>query len=522
MEQITNYYKIIPVNEYVYIIGVHDSYEPDAIKKMHDFAVSGGYDMLCCGSDSILPENKIEQIKYGIFGFGYTHIKTVWNKFVKKEIYEKIEYGNECDNEDCFITCQFLFYSEKIGFFPENLYYRNKKYSENIFDRRSNYERIIEFCKDKFGKDMSIFQPELNLRMVDINKRFTIVAALERIKKLPMAEAYEDLRILIKNNPQIYFRDEETAKDITNNWNGTVQKPKNLRFVENAIPVVLSANDKFAPFSAVMLQSLLDNSNPQRKYHFIIFERNFSDKIKKCFISQVSEFPNCEIDFINMISILDDIPLVSKDRLSIDTFSRLLIPFWFDEYSKVIYLDSDMIVKADIALLYDLDLQGYCLGTAVNQNTIGNLNIKNYFHIIRNATFLFIENWFSYINAGVLVFDTKKFTKEFPYCDFFKFAIYFCNRYAKHNEDQSILSISLQDNYFALPPEWNYLWHAPRDNGQCFQVADSTVKIIHFASRVKPWHDNPLIANNPDAIAYRNYAMTVPLYAEYFNNRNEI
>jgi lipopolysaccharide biosynthesis glycosyltransferase len=545
-------YKIIPVNEYVYIIGTNDTYEPDALKKMYDYAVSGDYDMLYCGSNRcILPENKIEQIKYGIFGFGYKNIKRLRNKFVKKEIYEKIKFCKKCDGEDCFIACQLLYYSQRIGYFSEKLYHRKKIYLKKRFKRKTNYERIIEFCKEKFGNDLSIFEPELSLMMGRIKRRLKRLkrlrklkrlkqlrrlkrlkrfrrfrrfakVAMERIKGLPITEVKEEIRKLIKYNPKIYFRNEKAAKNLSDNWNGTIQKPQNLRIVENAIPVVLCANDKFAPFSAVMLQSILDNSNPQRKYHFIIFERNFSGKIKKCFINQVSKFPNCEIDFIDMSSIFDDIPLVSTDRLSVDIFSRLFIPFWFDKYSKVIYLDSDMIAKEDIALLYDLDLQGYCLGAAVNQNTERYLELKKYSFIKRKIDLIFIENWFRYINSGVLVFDTKKFAKEFPYSDFFKFSIYFCNRYAKHSNDQSILSISIQDNYFALPPEWNYLWHAPRDDEKRFQAADSAVKIIHFASRVKPWHDNPLIAYNPDTIAYRNYAKTVPLYAEYLNKGNEI
>jgi lipopolysaccharide biosynthesis glycosyltransferase len=326
-------------------------------------------------------------------------------------------------------------------------------------------------------------------------------------------EEINHYRNLIREKKDIYLYDEETAKHLADTWNGTINKPKNLRFIENAIPVVLCANENYAPYLAVMLQSLLDNSNSQRKYHFIILERDFSAKTKNCLINQVLEFSHCEIDFIDIKSELDEIPLASPGwHFSTDMFSRFFIPYWFDKYPKIIYLDCDMLAKGDIAELYDLDISNFCIGIALCQVTGWHLKNKDYaFFLDFTASFTFVENWSRYINSGVLVFDTQKFREKLSYQDLFRFAIYFTNRYAKHYGDQDVLALLVKDDYFILPPEWNYQW---RIFSRGYRIAEPSTKIIHFTSGMKPWKNEPEIEYHLATIEYRDYAMKVPLYRD--------
>jgi lipopolysaccharide biosynthesis glycosyltransferase len=320
-------------------------------------------------------------------------------------------------------------------------------------------------------------------------------------------------RNALKSRDNIYFHDEETAKRLADSWNGIINKPENLRFIENAIPIALCANENFAPYLAVMLQSLLDNSNSQRKYHFIILERNFSAKTKDYLVNQVSKFSHCEIDFIDIKSVFDDIPVVSYiPDISIDTFSRFLIPYWFDKYPKVIYLDSDMLAKTDIAELYDLDISNFCMGIALCQVINWRLENKDYaFFLNSTAAFIFVENWSRYINAGVLVFDTQKFREKISCQDLFRFAIYFTNRYKRQYGDQDVLALLIKDDYFILPPEWNYQWIIFSND---YRMAESNTKIIHFITKVKPWKNESEIKYSLASTEYRNYAMKVPLYRE--------
>ena len=177
--------------QYILPIDGDDWIELNMIENLYCCTVFNGYDICCCGyfeerenntcilSPQIIPESKIEKMKYGTFGFGNT--KLLWNKLVKRDIYEKVVFQKTGTNEDCLITAQLLYYAEKIGFYPLPLYHwqfnensvtNNKLLAKKRYeDRKMNYEHIIEFCREKFGDDLSIFEPELSRRMADIEKQ---------------------------------------------------------------------------------------------------------------------------------------------------------------------------------------------------------------------------------------------------------------------------------------------------------------------------------------------------------------
>jgi glycosyltransferase involved in cell wall biosynthesis len=179
--------------EYVIPIDSDDYVEHDMMEKLYYCAIFGNYDMVCCGyfeekkcstymqNPQILPEseNKIELIKYGIFGFG--NAKVLWNKLVKRSIYEKLDFGKKNIADDCFMTCQNLYNLQKIGYFPEHLYHwvytgesvtTDPKLAQARYeDRKVIYERISDFCREKFGNDLNIFEPELSKRIADIERQ---------------------------------------------------------------------------------------------------------------------------------------------------------------------------------------------------------------------------------------------------------------------------------------------------------------------------------------------------------------
>ena len=339
--------------------------------------------------------------------------------------------------------------------------------------------------------------------------------------ELTQTEKIDRVKNLIKCS-DIYLKDEETAKSLADSWNGEINKPQNLRFIENAIPVVLCANESYAPYLAVMLQSLLDHSNPNRVYHFIIFERGFSTNSKKCLSEQVAKFLNCEIDFVSVS--FDGCYINSVFHFSIDAFSRLFISYWLDKYPKVIYCDSDMIAKTDIAKLYDLDIRPFCMAAVIDQLAAFDFHLKNkdYSKFLHTSALMFLENWFCYFNTGILVLDTQKFKKLISYQDLFRFIIYYTNRYSKHLVDQDVLNILIKDNFFVLPPEWNYHWRSSK-NKLHYLVSKSDTKILHFVTEKKPWKDVSDIENHPDVLAYREYAKKVKLFrerTEKFQKRN--
>jgi glycosyltransferase involved in cell wall biosynthesis len=172
--------------EYIIPIDSDDWIELNMLEKMINEALLNNLDMVCCGffqefmkdGRSVANEapqfmqNKLERIRFGTFGLAMFAC-SVWNKLVKREIYEKVVFPKGSVGEDIVITTQTLYYSEKIGSIRNCFYhyrYREdsvscrsekedmKKYSEV----KDNYIRQVSFCKEKFGEDLSVFEPELS------------------------------------------------------------------------------------------------------------------------------------------------------------------------------------------------------------------------------------------------------------------------------------------------------------------------------------------------------------------------
>ena len=314
----------------------------------------------------------------------------------------------------------------------------------------------------------------------------------------------------IKKRRDAYFLDEVDARTLADNWNGVISKPQDLRFIDGAIPVVLSAGEKLAPVMAVALQSLLNNSNSERKYHFIILNEDFSEKTKALLRDQVSHFSHCVIDFVNVAHVFDEIPISPPPNspYNIYTWLKLFIPYWFDTYEKVIFLDTDIMAKGDIAELYDFDISDFGLGAAVNQYPEWMLQQKNYSYFLNvgDQVFTLFDNWSRYICTGVLVFDTHKFKMKFAQQDFFKLAIYYSNRYLLYLSELDLLAILLKDDYYLLPPEWNHQMGSFAYHGY-YMPSPPNTKIVHY----KPWENNPLMNEDPDVLEWRELVATVPL-----------
>ncbi|MCL2102231.1 MAG: hypothetical protein FWH22_11030, partial [Fibromonadales bacterium] len=128
---------------------------------------------------------------------------------------------------------------------------------------------------------------------------------------------------------------------------------------------------------------------------------------------------------------------------------------------------------------------------------------------LANPVFLLLKNWHSYFNSGVLIFDAEKFRKKFSCQELFRFAIYYTNRYKKRCNDQDVLNLLVEDNYFVLPPEWNHMWTV---NG--YTPSSPKTKIIHFTNSVsiKPWDNNSLFEDYIDTKEYKKFALNVPLF----------
>lgn len=251
-------------------------------------------------------------------------------------------------------------------------------------------------------------------------------------------------------------------EEVSVNIEKSIKKP--------TIHLVSVTNDNYAVPLAVMLNSLLKNKVSENPIKIYVIASQLYPKNRSLLAKTVGKF-NLKIEF----SPID--PAIYKNfktvyYLTKETYYRISIPDLLNEKTdKVIYLDCDIIVKADITELWNIDIDKYLLGAVED------------FWVRRNSP-LSMSSGSAYFNAGVLLINLKKWREEHIKDKVIEFIktnsakVKFCS--------QDPLNAILRDKWLQLDPKWNYMPHYLNYPG----LRNIKPAIIHYAGLKKPWKDN--------------------------------
>lgn len=253
------------------------------------------------------------------------------------------------------------------------------------------------------------------------------------------------------------------------------------------IHIVVSTDKNFFKYTGVMLTSLFENFNCQKDNRKLRIHALLSSNVTKHDMELLKELCiqyDASIEFLEIQNDKTDQFVVSH-HISQATYFRIFISELLSkDIYKVIYLDSDLIIKGDISELWDIDLKEKIL--AAVDDPMGRERMKD----------LQIPLNFSYFNAGILVINLANWRKQQLTDKIIAFI--------KHNPskliywDQDALNATLYDQRIAIHPKWNvqsvmynqdysYLF-----NHDEYIYALENPMIIHYTSASKPWH----ITNN--------------------------
>ena len=155
------------------------------------------------------------------------------------------------------------------------------------------------------------------------------------------------------------------------------------------------------------------------------------------------------------------------------TYGRLLLAD-IVKGNSVLYLDADLVVEIDVLELEHFQFGGNFLaavGGGIFKNTLGN---KFYIGKLK------IDPLEEYFNAGILLFDLKKWREEKVKDQCLELA----NKYPLElpSHDQSLLNILCQGKFAKLPNNFNCSWEADQS-----KPGLSDKQILHFVGAPKPW-----------------------------------
>lgn len=266
------------------------------------------------------------------------------------------------------------------------------------------------------------------------------------------------------------------------------------------IPIFFAVDDNYTPFLAVALQSLVANSSNEYYYAIKVLYTNISEENKNKILKY--EKKNIKIEFVDLNYYIQEVKekLFTRDYYTKTTYFRLFIPNLYPQYTKVIYLDSDIVLLGDIAKLYHQELGGN-LVAAVPDDIIQNEPIfQEYVEKVVG-----MADYRRYFNAGVLVMNLDelrkfKFQEKFLYLlETVKFAVV---------QDQDYLNRLCKGRTKILDTGWDRM---PVQNNK---TKLEELNLVHYNLNYKPWHY--------DNILYGEYFWKYAKETEYYEEIKKI
>ncbi|MTK10643.1 MAG: glycosyltransferase family 8 protein, partial [Clostridiaceae bacterium] len=231
-------------------------------------------------------------------------------------------------------------------------------------------------------------------------------------------------------------------------------------------------------------------------YDIIILQKEISETNKKLLYNMVSDFENVYMRFYNPKDMIDGVNFyIAHEVYAEEAYYRLLTPWILNDYSKAIVMDCDIILKDDIAKLYDINIEDYIAAGVKDIVFQGILNgiVPGTYEYCKNE--MKMEQPYNYINTGVLLLNLNKIRESYSQEEIIKFA-------AEHKfriQEQDVLNVLFENNIKFIDLKWNYYVSVNDFIKTSINFAPLTAEdeykkclnpvCIHYAGAEKPWNN---------------------------------
>lgn len=246
--------------------------------------------------------------------------------------------------------------------------------------------------------------------------------------------------------------------------------------------------------------SVSRNLRPETKciIHVLVPEEDMplAEHLKLCFHAELHA---SGIDLVTVtLHILRPLPFGIRGRKSWVWPSASFAPFYIHKYlsgvTRAIYLDTDIVVKSDLATLYRIPMR-YPLAAVRDYGKYGYVHTNPYYADRRH---LFEEQTMKLFNSGVLLLDLRRWRAEGISDSLENLAKLHLNFHV-----QDLLQLQFQDKFQELNWRWNL-------GGLCwgFKFPKRCVDqafILHWTGTGKPWNSWNNCTPNQEFYRYRVY-----------------
>lgn len=268
-------------------------------------------------------------------------------------------------------------------------------------------------------------------------------------------------------------------------------------FEKNNIAIAVASNNLFIPYCATFLKSLAEHTDEKKNYDILLLSQDISDKNVKRLKTMLKPWENISLRVIDPGVLIDQYTFFVRGHFSKETYYRLVLPELLPQYDKILYLDSDMIAQADVADLYEENVDGYLLAACLDADTAGLYNGYQKDKKKYTDQILKLKEPYKYFQAGVLLLNLAEFRKTYTTKQILDFAV----SEEWQLLDQDILNKLCEGRVKYIDMRWNVMVDyagirinkiialAPRKLNQMYLDARNNPAIIHYAGPQKPWFE---------------------------------
>lgn len=244
--------------------------------------------------------------------------------------------------------------------------------------------------------------------------------------------------------------------------------------------IVLALDGNLKDQFLVVVDGLVEHSSRPIHLNVLVREHGQADFDRAAALFPTVSFSWWPCDEVTYGDIHAMIP-----HITVSTMDRLVLPELLTDVERVVYHDIDALPVADIAPLYEIDLQGHPIAARDSEASSMQSGYTNIFNpaslkglapgmgseLIRRET---RRHPFDFVgfNAGIMVLDLARMRAD-TFCERF---LPYANNFGMH--DQHILNVYVGADRLSLAPGWN-----ARPSQE--DVVDP--RIIHWAGGQKPW-----------------------------------
>ncbi len=292
----------------------------------------------------------------------------------------------------------------------------------------------------------------------------------------------------------------------------------------NAVNICVAADRTYLPHCAAMVRSLIDHADKRRPINLFLLHSGIKDPDLALLAEVVRDHPLAQLHPINAGNAFAESYRSASRAPSNVTYFRFLIFDLFAAGQKVLYLDCDIIIRANICKLYDTDMGDAVIAgvpdwimTRTLTGPVPTIDpaVPDLAVYHRQTLGLDERGIARYLNAGVMLFNLGALD------DPRAVGRTLCDEAARGKylfRDQDILNKTFKDQLMVLDARWNVSTtgqHAygkvPAAGVAAAMSAKADPWILHYADRDhKPW----LGQATPYSQYYWDAALRTPFFGE--------